>query len=226
MKNKIDRCIFSNLFNFAVYFNSMRYLILFLFFFQFTFSQTPVKTNDIDKQIQTKTSDDGLYELPKDTVLFKIISASETPKNLMQKAYFYGFHLLSACNHSKIIKFNEGDFSPSIYKKLNLDYISNVCRNINREFDEFQDLRFVETIENEKTKVKILRFKCIYKKKYSTKEIRVAFDPNSKIVSLKTLKWVAEFKPVDKKPKKLYAQEIDQKILDSLDRLIENLDLD
>lgn len=212
-------------------YHPMRIIIFMLFVNSFVFSQTVVNTNKVDKQVngnktekQTTSSADGFYELPKDTVIFNIISASETPKNLMQKAYFYGFKLLSACNHSKISKFDENDFSPTIFKKLNLDYISNVCRNINREFDEFQDLRFVETIENEKTKIKILRFKCVYKKKYSTKELRVSFDPIGKIVGIRTLKWVADFKPIDKKPKKLYAQEIDQKILDSLDKLLEDLD--
>ena len=221
-----------NLINFAHYILYMRYLSIFFFFSLNFYSQTVVNTDDLDQKIKEKStenntvqSDDGLYELPKDTVVFNIISASESRKNLMQKAYFYGFKLLNACNHSKISKFNESDFASNIYRKLNLDYISNVCRNVNREFGEFQDLRFVETIENEKTKIKILRFKCIYKKKYSTKELRVAFDPNGKIVSIKTLKWVAAFKPLEKKQKKLYAQEIDQNILDSLDQLI-NLDLE
>lgn len=231
MKNKIDDCIFIKMFNFALHSKVMRFSVFFMIIGWLNYSQTPPKPNDLIKKttppaqtIESKKSEDGFYELPKDTVIFKIITATETPKPLIQKAYFYGYKLLSACNHSKISKFNENDFSATIFKKLNLDYISNVCRNINREFDEFQDLRFVETIENEKTKVKILRFKCIYKKKYSTKELRVAFDPTGKIVGLKTLKWQAEFEPLEKKPKKLYAQEIDQKILDSLDKLINDLD--
>jgi hypothetical protein len=209
----------------------MKILFFTLLFAFFGYTQTVVNTDDIDKKINVNAkdqnkSDDGLYELPKDTIKFKIISVAETPKNLMQKAYFYGFKLLNACNHSKISRFNEADFTSLIFKKLNLDYISNVCRNINREFGEFQDLRFVETIENEKTKIQILRFKCIYKKKYSTKELRVGFDPTGRIVSIRTLKWNAEFKPTEKKQKKLYAKEIDQNILDSLDQIIKDLELE
>lgn len=198
------------------------FAILSLCFFNVVWSQSSSKpdTNKNDEKPLVIDLEDLNLEEEKDNVIFKSLEKSEVSKIYIQKSYYYGVRLLTACNTSRISPFNEADFSSSMYSKMNLDYMSIICTNIRREFGEFVDMRFSETIYVPKTQTTILRFKCIYEKKYSTKEYRVSFNSLGKIVGIKTLKWNNEFIPNKPKPKP-FATEIDQSILDSLDKILE-----
>lgn len=164
--------------------------------------------------------EDGNVIEEKDTIIFHKLESESIPKSHIQKAYFYGMQILNACNTSKIIPFNEEDFAANVYRKLEPNYISIICTNVLREYGKFNDMRYVEAIYVEKTKITILRFKCIYEKKYSTKEFRVSFNEQNKIVGIKTLKWASDFKPRKPKPKP-FATEIDPSILDSLNKILD-----
>lgn len=164
--------------------------------------------------------EDGNVVEEKDTIIFHVLDKESIPKSHIQKAYFYGMQILNACNTSKIIPFKEEDFAANVFRKLEPNYISIICTNVLREYGKFNDMRYVEAIYVEKTKITILRFKCIYEKKYSTKEFRVSFNEQNKIVGIKTLKWVSDFKPNKPKPKP-FATEIDPSILDSLNKILD-----
>ncbi len=183
---------------------------------QFNFEKNSQKNQEQtpDKIIEIE------YEEPKDTIIFEFLTKFDIPKVYIQKSYFYGVRLLTACNTSRISPFTESHFAPSLYRKISLDYLSIICTNVKREFGEFIDMRFVEVVFNPKKNIHMLRFKCIYEKKYSVKEFRVSFDEDGKIVGIKTLRWKDQFEP--NKPKyKVYATEVDQRILDSLDKVLE-----
>lgn len=193
--------------------------ILNLMFISFSWAQF-----DFDKNNKTTVEKEKVieleYEEPKDTIVFEFLTKFDVPKIYLQKAYYYGTKLLNACNTSKISKFNESHFSESVYRKITLDYISIICTNIKREYGEFVDMRFVEVVYNPKNNVNMLRFKCLYEKKYSQKEFRVSFNSQGKIAGIKTLRWKDQFVP-QKRKYKIFAREIDQKILDSLDKILE-----
>ena len=53
------------------------------------------------------------------------------------------------------IPFNEEDFALNVFRKLEPNYISIICTNVLREYGKFNDMRYVEAIYVEKTKITI-----------------------------------------------------------------------
>jgi hypothetical protein len=177
----------------------------------------PIKENNIeslliDGKIDTaKTILDSLSieEEKEDTIIIEKILPEEISKLQKGKAYIIGKKVLTACSTSKIKEFSEEDFSERILNKFSLEYLSNICINVNRRFGNFEELLFNEALRVEKHKITIYRFKAVYSKKFFMKELRVYMNDQNKITSLKTLTWKPEFKP-RKKPK------LRQQVIDSL----------
>jgi hypothetical protein len=178
----------------------------------------PIKENNIesllieDKIDTTKTILDSFSVEKKeieDTIIVEKILPEEISKLQKGKAYIIGKKVLTACITSKIKEFSEEDFSERILNKFSLEYLSNICINVNRRFGNFEDLLFNEALRVEKHKTTIYRFKAVYTKKFFMKELRIYMNDQNKITSLKTLTWKPEYKP-RKKPKRR------QQVIDSL----------
>lgn len=149
----------------------------------------------------TKTLIDSLntIEEVEDTIIVEKILPEEVSKLQKGKAYIIGRKLLTACSSSKIKEFSEEDFSERILRKFSLDYLSNICINVNRRFGKFEELLFKEALRVEKHKITIYRFKAVYEKKFFVKELRVYMNDQNKITSLRSLPWKPEFKPRKKR---------------------------
>jgi hypothetical protein len=178
----------------------------------------PIKENNIesllieDKIDTTKTILDSFKVEKKeieDTIIIEKILPEEISKLQKGKAYFIGKKVLTACSTSKIKEFSEEDFSERILKKFSLEYLSNICINVNRRFGNFEELLFKEALRVEKHKTTIYRFKAVYTKKFFTKELRIYMNDQNKITSLKTLTWKPEYKPRKKRKRR-------QQVIDSL----------
>ena len=180
----------------------------------------------IDGEIDTsKTTIDSLNIVEEkeeeDTIVIEKIMPEKISNLQKGKAYIMGKKLLTSCNTSKIREFKEEDFSERILKKFSLDYLSNICININRRFGTFEELLFKEALRVEKHKISIYRFKVVYTKKFYMKELRVYMNDQNKITALKTLPWKPEFKP-RKKRKLLRSQLIDSLLIRERDSLFKD----
>lgn len=180
----------------------------------------------IDGEIDTsKTTIDSLNIVEEkeeeDTIVIEKIMPEKISNLQKGKAYIMGKKLLTSCNTSKIREFKEEDFSERILKKFSLDYLSNICININRRFGTFEELLFKEALRVEKHKISIYRFKVVYTKKFFMKELRVYMNDQNKITALKTLPWKPEFKP-RKKRKLLRSQLIDSLLIRERDSLFKD----
>lgn len=180
----------------------------------------------IDGEIDTsKTKIDSLNIVEEkeeeDTIVIEKIMPEKISNLQKGKAYIMGKKLLTSCNTSKIREFKAEDFSGRILKKFSLDYLSNICININRRFGTFEELLFKEALRVEKHKISIYRFKVVYTKKFYMKELRVYMNDQNKITALKTLPWKPEFKP-RKKRKLLRSQLIDSLLIRERDSLFKD----
>lgn len=177
----------------------------------------------IDSQIDTtKTAIDSLNleEEIEDTIIVEKIFPEEISKLQKSKAYIIGRKLLTACSTSKIKEFSEEDFSERILRKFSLDYLSNICINVNRRFGKFEELLFKEALRVEEHKITIYRFKAVYEKKFFVKELRVYMNDQNKITSLRSLPWKPEFKP--RKKRKSRKQVIDSLLIREMDILFKD----
>jgi hypothetical protein len=182
-----------------------------------------IETLLIDGQIDTtKTTLDSLNleEEIEDTIIVEKILPEEISKLQKGKAYIIGRKLLTACSSSKIKEFSEEDFSERILRKFSLDYLSNICINVNRRFGKFEELLFKEAIRVEQHKITIYRFKAVYEKKFFVKELRVYMNDENKVTSLRTLPWKPEFKP--RKKRKSRKQVIDSLLIREMDSLFKD----
>jgi hypothetical protein len=155
-----------------------------------------------------------------DTVSINLILPEEISKLQKGKAYLIGKKLLTACSSSKIKEFTENDFSERILRKFSLDYLSNICINVNRRFGKFEELLFKEALRVEDHKITIYRFKAVYEKKFFVKELRVYMNDQNKITSLRSLPWKPEFKP--RKKRKSRKQVIQSLLIRETDSLFKD----
>lgn len=177
----------------------------------------------IDSQIDTtKTTLDSLNveEEVEDTIIVEKILPEEISKLQKGKSYIIGRKLLTACSTSKIKEFSEEDFSERILRKFSLDYLSNICINVNRRFGKFEELLFKEALRVEQHKITIYRFKAVYEKKFFVKELRVYMNDQNKITSLRSLPWKPEFKPRKKRISR--KQVIDSLLIREMDSLFKD----
>lgn len=161
----------------------------------------------ISKEILPKT---GVPILNDSVIRFSKKALKDAPLKEKELSYNVGFCLLNSCNTSKIRKFTKEEFTPQLLKKIDLNYISNICVNNNETYGKFISLNLEEVITIENTKVNIYRYKITYTRKILSKELRIYINSKGLISVIKTMKWKNNFE-LKKKPKPR-----SKKIIDSL----------
>lgn len=123
------------------------------------------------------------------------LALTEVSSIQKNRSYELGKRVLMTCNTSTFKPFTSEEATAEVIQKINKDKISITCQNILRKFGQFQDIKLKEVFRLEEEGITVFRYQCVYEKKYSIKELRVAVNAENKVTSITTKDWKDEFKP-------------------------------
>ena len=134
------------------------------------------------------------YDEPKENDIVKL-SSNQISSSQKNKAYELGKRVLMTCNTSKFKPFTSNEATQSVINNITIDELSKTCTKYRMWYGNFIDLQLVEVYQNKDNQTTIYRFKALYTKKVTNKELRVFMNAENLVSAIKTSDWVENYKP-------------------------------
>ncbi len=134
------------------------------------------------------------YDEPKENDIVKL-SSNQISSSQKNKAYELGKRVLMTCNTSKFKPFTSNEATQSVINNITIDELSKTCTKYRMWYGTFIDLQLAEVYQNKDNQTTIYRFKALYTKKVTNKELRVFMNAENLVSAIKTSDWVENYKP-------------------------------
>lgn len=121
------------------------------------------------------------------------LEPSDVDTSLKNKVTESGKRVLNSCNTSKFKPFTTDEATTEVINNITPDKISKTCKKFLFKYGKFENIQLVEVLQNKSSKSKIFRYKAIYERKQTTKELRITLNNEDKIAEIKSTDWVDTF---------------------------------
>lgn len=118
-----------------------------------------------------------------------ILTTSEIPTALKDKAYSLGKRVLTTCNTSRFKPFTPEEATASVIQNTTQERLTKVCHKFRVKYGDFKEIYLTEVLKDRYGNY-IFRYKAKYQRDFAKKELRVTMNSNNKVSAIKSADWV------------------------------------